>query len=279
MLPHEIRVLAERSMGNPMFLEELWRAHRSGAPVDALPDSVDSAVTAQIDHLSPRDRQVLRYAAVLGTTFTERELIELLGTARPTGAIRSRPRTDGVPPALQEFLSTERSGLIRFRSAIGPGLCLRGPAVPSAPRSCTVGPLPPWRPGAGTTARPSCSPSTTSTPSSSKGRGSTPWWPGIGLEQKYANVEAANLYQRALAAVVRLPEVDQTEVASAWEASATSVNGPATTAGLAGVPAGSQAPRQRTWWPRPSCASRRLGCPSGSGGTPRRCAGSDGDSG
>ena len=100
MLPREIRALAERSMGSPMFLEELWRAHRAGAPLDALPDSVDSAVTAQIDHLSATDRQVLRYAAVLGTTFTGRELIDLLQPeleGSESSPEPASPGTRGVP--------------------------------------------------------------------------------------------------------------------------------------------------------------------------------------
>ena len=120
MLPHEIRVLAERSMGNPMFLEELWRAHRSGAPVDALPDSVDSAVTAQIDHLSPGDRQVLRYAAVLGTTFTGQELIDLLEPEVDGPRHCRAADRPGADPAVHWRSSSTSSGpgLIRFRSAI-----------------------------------------------------------------------------------------------------------------------------------------------------------------
>jgi class 3 adenylate cyclase/tetratricopeptide (TPR) repeat protein len=215
MLPHEIRLLAERSMGNPMFLEELWRAHRSGAPTESLPDSVDSAVTAQIDHLSPRDRQALRYAAVLGTTFTEAELVELLGT-EGHGDDGSAPRPTGVPPSLQEFLSTERSGLIRFRSSVVRDCAYEG--LPFRRRRELHG-----QAGKALLAR-------------RGGDGEAEllalhflhaqqfdlaWHyarvAGDRAGQKYANVEAVTHYQRALTAVAHLSDVDRAEVASAWE--------------------------------------------------------------
>jgi len=218
MLPHEIRVLADRSMGNPMFLEELWRAHRSGAPIDALPDSVDSAVTAQIDHLSPRDRQILRYAAVLGSTFTGRELIDLLepesdGSPPPPDR---ETRPEHLPPALEEFLNIERSGLIRFRSAIVRDCAYEG--LPFRRRKQLHG-----RAANALLAR--------SGDDSEAELLSLHFFHAQHYEQawryalmagdrageKYANVEAATLYQRALAAVGRLPDIDSSAVASAWE--------------------------------------------------------------
>ena len=41
--------------------------------MEALPDSIDTAVTAQIDRLPPQARQTLRCASVLGTSFRQRE--------------------------------------------------------------------------------------------------------------------------------------------------------------------------------------------------------------
>ena len=214
--PHELRLMAERSMGNPMFLEELWRAHLSGAPTTALPDSVDSAVTAQIDHLSPRDRQALRYAAVLGTTFTEAELLELLDPLPGDGHPESPPRPDGIPPTLQEFLSMDRSGLIRFRSSLVRDCAYEG--LPFRRRRELH-----RRAGAALAAR-------------SQGDSEAELlsfhffhaqefaeaWryarvAGRRAAEKYANVEAVSLYQRALAAAGRVPEVDPVEVATTWE--------------------------------------------------------------
>ena len=69
--PHELDVLAERSGGNPLFLRELLRAARAAGGVGDLPSSVDGIVTAQIDRLPPADLRLLRYAAVLGSSFTD----------------------------------------------------------------------------------------------------------------------------------------------------------------------------------------------------------------
>jgi tetratricopeptide (TPR) repeat protein len=218
MLPHEIRVLAERSMGNPMFLEELWRAHREGAPVDALPDSVDSAVTAQIDRLSPRNRQVLRHAAVLGTTFTGRELTDLLepegGRVDAPGDQPSTP--EPIAPALEEFLSTERSGLIRFRSAMV--------------RDCAYEGLP-FRRRKELHARAANALVARTGDDSEAELLSLHYFHAQHYEEawryarlaghragdKYANLEAATLFQRALASVGRLRDVGPSEVASTWE--------------------------------------------------------------
>ena len=204
MLPREIRVLAERSMGSPMFLEELWRAHRAGAPLDALPDSVDSAVTAQIDHLSATDRQILRYAAVLGTTFTGRELIDLL-QPELEGVAESRP--ERLPRALEEFLNIERSGLIRFRSGIVRDCAYEG--LPFRRRKELHG-----RAANALLAR-------TGNDSEAEllslhffhAQHYEEAWryalvAGNRAGQKYANIEAATLYQRALAAVGRLPDIE-----------------------------------------------------------------------
>ena len=217
MLPHEIRVLADRSMGNPMFLEELWRAHRAGAPIDALPDSVDSAVTAQIDHLSATDRQILRYAAVLGSTFTGGELIDLLRPEIEGSSSSDRDSTpERLPRALEEFLNIERSGLIRFRSALVRDCAYEG--LPFRRRKELHG-----RAANALLAR-------TGNDAEAEllslhyfhAQDYQQAWryalvAGGRAGEKYANVEAATLYQRALAAVGRLPDIDPLQVASAWE--------------------------------------------------------------
>ncbi len=218
MLPHEVRMLAERSMGNPMFLEELWRAHQSGAPIDALPDTVDSAVTAQIDRLSPRDRQLLRQAAVLGTAFSQQELLDLLepeADGLPASA-EEPAEAEAIPPALKEFLNTERSDLIRFRSAIVRDCAYEG--LPFRRRRELHG-----RAAQALLAR-------TGDDSEAEllslhffhAQHYDQAWryalvAGRRAGAKYANVEAATLYQRALASVGRLPGIATAEVASAWE--------------------------------------------------------------
>ena len=50
--PHEVDELARRSGGNPLFLFELLTCRaRDAAPIEALPDSVEAVVTADIDRL------------------------------------------------------------------------------------------------------------------------------------------------------------------------------------------------------------------------------------
>ena len=102
-----VAALIERSAGNPLFLSALLRAANAGGDIDALPESMESLIAAGIDTLDPRDRQVLRQAAVLGRTFPEPLLRDLVGV-------------EGLDPALgrlDRFL--DRDGqVIRFRHAL-----------------------------------------------------------------------------------------------------------------------------------------------------------------
>ncbi len=83
LLPHQLDALTTRAEGNPLFLTELLRvvldSESTGIANDAaLPDTIDALVTAQIDRLPPARRRLLRYAAVLGRTFSLRDLEALL---------------------------------------------------------------------------------------------------------------------------------------------------------------------------------------------------------
>ena len=104
--------LTARSGGNPLFLEELVATAGRVGSVDDLPESVQDLVTSQIDRLSPQDRLVLRYAAVLGTTADLRVLEQLLA------AHRADVRLDDHLPALDDFLEPHGNGQVRFRHAL-----------------------------------------------------------------------------------------------------------------------------------------------------------------
>lgn len=71
LAPHEIAVLTERSGGNPLFLRELLSAAQSAGSVAGLPETVEAVIAAQIDRLPPRERSLLRHAAVLGQRFAQ----------------------------------------------------------------------------------------------------------------------------------------------------------------------------------------------------------------
>ena len=57
--------------GNPLYLLELARAATAGATRvgEALPESVERLIAARIDRLPVADRELIRDAAVLGSTF------------------------------------------------------------------------------------------------------------------------------------------------------------------------------------------------------------------
>ena len=104
--------LMARSGGNPMFLQALVAtADRLGSVAD-LPDSVQDLITSQIDRLSPLDRLVLRYAAVLGTVVDLVVLEQLLAASRADVFLLDHL------PALEDFLDPIGSGRVRFRHAL-----------------------------------------------------------------------------------------------------------------------------------------------------------------
>jgi class 3 adenylate cyclase/tetratricopeptide (TPR) repeat protein len=113
MLQHEAAAIAERAGGNPLFLQELVLSSR--APEDeALPESVEAVVATRIDRLSPGDRDLLRYAAVLGATFSA-ELVADVFADDPEASVDS-----DVWDRLGEFVERDpyTPGAFRFRHAL-----------------------------------------------------------------------------------------------------------------------------------------------------------------
>jgi class 3 adenylate cyclase/tetratricopeptide (TPR) repeat protein len=105
--PHDVAALAARAGGNPLFLRGLILAASTGAPIAALPDTVEALITSQIDRLPSDERLVLRFASVLGVRFHESELRALLhGHDLPTGRQSLR--------RLSYFLHQEGHGRLRF---------------------------------------------------------------------------------------------------------------------------------------------------------------------
>jgi class 3 adenylate cyclase/tetratricopeptide (TPR) repeat protein len=84
--PAAARALVARAGGHPLFIRELVLAASRGDRIDDLPVSVEELVAVQIDSLAPRQRSLLRRAAVLGNSFTLALLAELVtdGQAGPT---------------------------------------------------------------------------------------------------------------------------------------------------------------------------------------------------
>lgn len=109
--PYEMATLARRSGGNPLFVRVLVRSARTAGGTTALPESIEDVVTSQIDRLAPDERAVLRYAAVLGLSFTEAQLRDLLvDEALPTGR-------DAIK-RLGEFIRPAGHGRFSFQQAL-----------------------------------------------------------------------------------------------------------------------------------------------------------------
>ena len=109
--PHDVDRIVQRAGGLPLFLGEIIGAVRQSGGVDALPDSLDAVVSAQIDALPPLSRRLLQYASVLGRSFrlpTFRQLLED-ENVRLDAANRRE---------LAGFLDEADSDRLRFRHAV-----------------------------------------------------------------------------------------------------------------------------------------------------------------
>ena len=99
--PQEIAAVVRRAEGNPLFVDEVTRVAVGAGSLDGLPESVGAALLTQIDALLPHHRRILRYCAVLGRSFrTEilRLVLEADGidlTARDLGDLSAFLETDG----------------------------------------------------------------------------------------------------------------------------------------------------------------------------------------
>ncbi|HEY7018645.1 MAG TPA: adenylate/guanylate cyclase domain-containing protein, partial [Gaiellaceae bacterium] len=113
LLQHEVTAITDRAGGNPLFLQELVAS--SSAPEDeALPESVEAVVAARVDRLPPGDRALLRYAAVLGASFSAELVTAVL--ADDEAASTDAEAWD----RLAEFVERDpyTPGAFRFRHAL-----------------------------------------------------------------------------------------------------------------------------------------------------------------
>jgi class 3 adenylate cyclase/tetratricopeptide (TPR) repeat protein len=199
--PHEMAALAERAGGNPLFLRGLVLAARTGASLDALPDSVEALITSQIDRLPPDERTVLRYASVLGVQFHEGDLRAILeGHALPTGR--------SALARLAHFVQPAGHGRYRFEHALIRDAAYEG--LPYRRRQELHG-----RVGEHVESR-AADPEDVSELLSlhyfHAGRWDRAWHysrvAGDRAREKFASVEAVGFFRRAVEVSRRLPDVD-----------------------------------------------------------------------
>jgi class 3 adenylate cyclase/tetratricopeptide (TPR) repeat protein len=102
--------LVERAGGNPLFAIELADAALAQGSADALADSVETLVTSRIDTLPARDRLLLRESAVLGAIVDLPLLADALDDPTVTDLARWR--------SLDDFVVSNGEQAIGFRHAI-----------------------------------------------------------------------------------------------------------------------------------------------------------------
>ena len=105
-----MQALAERGGGNPLFISSLAMIAERSSSASNLPESIEGVITSEIDRMDPLDRSVLRYAAVLGMRFAEAELRDLL-------ADRAYPVDETFSVRLGEFLDGDGT-MLRFRHTL-----------------------------------------------------------------------------------------------------------------------------------------------------------------
>ena len=67
--PHEVDRIVAQAAGSPQFVEEWARTALLAGSFEAVPDSINAVVSAQVDTLSPLARRALGVASVLGRSF------------------------------------------------------------------------------------------------------------------------------------------------------------------------------------------------------------------
>ena len=209
--PHVVATLAERSGGNPLFLLELVSAARDTDDIESLPDSVEAVIAARIDRLSVDDRRFLRRVSVLGRTTPLKMLDAVLDDVPGAG--------DSIWPRLEEFIAVDSAGNLTFRHALlrdgaynGLSYRLRRQLHASAGQAIRL--------AAGD--RPDEYAETLSLHYFNAQAYQDAWTYSLVAAERaravYANVEAAEFFERALAASRRLPELTSQQIAQVNEA-------------------------------------------------------------
>jgi class 3 adenylate cyclase/tetratricopeptide (TPR) repeat protein len=203
----ELEAVRERAAGNPLFVRELVRAAQTD-DADALPQTVEALMTARIDRLDPADRQLLRYASVLGASF-ELDLVAEVLAGEIDGAV-----TPERWVGLRELVALDDAGRLSFvhdlfRTTAYEGLSLRRRRELHARTASAL-------------ERRDEAPALLSLHYFEAGDHERAWQHSVAAGERaketLANVVAAELFERALAAAANLPDLHDAEVARVCEA-------------------------------------------------------------
>jgi class 3 adenylate cyclase/tetratricopeptide (TPR) repeat protein len=208
----QIAAIIERAGGNPLFVQELVAATREADhDVAALPESVEGVVTTRIDSLAPGDRALLRWASVLGASFSS-ELIGRVLEGDPDAALDSESWD-----RLGEFVERDPyvAGNFHFRHALIRDAAYEGLSFRRRRElHARVGDV--LRETVGED-----DPETLSLHFSRGERPGDAWIYALvaaeNAKAKFANADAIELLRRALDSAKSLPELARADVGRAWE--------------------------------------------------------------
>jgi predicted ATPase/class 3 adenylate cyclase len=211
----ELAAIFGRGAGNPLFLQELSSTEEAVEEGEELPETVGALVATRIDRLAPGDRSLLRWASVLGASFSG-ELIADVLEGDPTVAAASE-----AWDRLNEFVERdpEVPGGFRFRHALIRDAAYEGLSFKRRHElHGRVAEVIERRQGD----RPDDAAELLSLHFYRAERWPEAWRysveAGRRAERKYANVEASQFFEHALEFVERVPELPAQEVARVWEA-------------------------------------------------------------
>ncbi|MGH3471642.1 MAG: tetratricopeptide repeat protein, partial [Nocardioidaceae bacterium] len=213
LLPREMmQALSAKGGGNPMFLETLAQTVDDSGDVDDLPESIEELATTEIDRLAPGDRNVLRYAAVLGVSFpltVLQGLLEREGLALDGRSMR----------VLARFLHREPGNRIGFRHEVMRAVAYEGLSFHRRRQLHEQAGVALEATAAGGDPMPEL----LSLHFFHAGRYDKAWTysreAGLRARAKFANHEAVGFLTRAAESAQRAPAatMDETEVAAVWE--------------------------------------------------------------
>lgn len=112
LVPGQTAALIDRAGGNPLFLRELVSSQADGGAIASMPDTLEALVVSRIDRLPAAERHLLRYASVFGPSFQPATLVKVAGDLLPPDVEIHLERMLG------EFLVETEDGAFRFRHAV-----------------------------------------------------------------------------------------------------------------------------------------------------------------
>jgi tetratricopeptide (TPR) repeat protein len=202
-------MVVRRASGNPLYAQEMIRAARQAGSFEAVPDSLEAAIAAQVDALDPEARRVLRYATVLGRSFWRGTLDALLGQESMALDAALLERLEGFLEPAEDDQLRFRVGLVR--RTIYEGLAFRLRARLHRQAGQTLEQL---------ASDPLAVAGTLAMHFSIASDFERTWRYALQAAERaaksYANADAARLYKMALDASRRLEQVATSERVQAW---------------------------------------------------------------